>query len=116
MGNNKDDNYYLEKMKIFFERIINTIADVSYDDFVDDIDKQDITMFNLIQISENAKMISLEYKDNNADIPWVDIYGLRNRIGHDYGNVVLGVVYQTITNDIPNLYAKLYEETNDDKR
>lgn len=72
-------------MKNHFERILDTISNVTYDEYINDLDIQDITMFNLIQISENAKMISSEYKDNNLDIPWIDIYGLRNRIVHDYG-------------------------------
>ena len=107
MENNKDDKYYIDKMKTHFVRIIDTIAEVSYEDYLRDLDKQDITMFNLIQISQNAKMISSEYKDNNIDIPWTDIYGLRNRIVHDYGNVALDIVYQTLVNDIPSLYKKL---------
>ena len=109
MENNKNDSYYLDKMKIYFERLLDTIEEVSYDDYINDIDKQDITMFNLIQISENAKMISSEYKNQNKDIPWTDIYGLRNRIVHDYGNVVLDVVYQTLISDIPDLYKKMYK-------
>ena len=109
MKSNKDDKYYIGKMKNHFERILDTVNNVSYDDYLNDLDKQDITMFNLIQISENAKMISSEYKDKNLDIPWIDIYGLRNRIVHDYGNVVLDVVYETLIIDIPNLYRKLYK-------
>lgn len=109
MESNKDDKYYIGKMKNHFERILDTVNNVSYDDYLNDLDKQDITMFNLIQISEKAKMISSEYKNKNLDIPWTDIYGLRNRIVHDYGNVVLDVVYETLIIDIPNLYRKLYK-------
>lgn len=109
MENNKDDKYYIEKMKVHFERILETISEVSYENYINDLDKQDITMFNLIQISENAKNISSEYKDNNLEIPWNDIYGLRNRIVHDYGNVILDTVYKTLIEDIPDLYKKLYK-------
>ncbi len=62
MENSKDDKYYLEKMRLYLERILDTIDNVSYDEYINDLDKQDITMFNLIQISENAKVISTEYK------------------------------------------------------
>ena len=33
----------------------------------------------------------------------VTLYGLRNRIVHDYGNVDLNIVYETLKNDIPEL-------------
>ena len=41
----------------------------------------------MIQISENAKKLSDEYKLHRGNVPWKVIYGLRNRIVHDYGNV-----------------------------
>lgn len=34
---------------------------------------------------------------------WIAIYGLRNRIVHDYGNVDLNVVFETLKHDIPEL-------------
>lgn len=109
MDNIKNDKFYLDKTKKHFERIISVTNKISYDKYIKDVDLQDITMFNLIQISENINKISLEYKDKHKDIPWTDIYGLRNRIVHDYGNVVLDVIYQTISVDIPSLYKKLFK-------
>ena len=57
----------------------------------------------LIQISENAKKITDEYQRSHPDIPWSDINGLRNRIVHDYGNVDLNIVFETLKFDIPDL-------------
>ncbi|MFI3177040.1 MAG: DUF86 domain-containing protein [Eubacteriales bacterium] len=36
-------------------------------------------------------------------MPWNAMYGLRNRIVHDYGNVDLNVVFETLKYDIPEL-------------
>ena len=36
-------------------------------------------------------------------IPWQSIKGMRNRIVHEYGDVELNIVYQTITEDIPEI-------------
>ena len=60
-------------------------------------------MFNLVQISENAKKISDNYKLTRLNVPWKDLIWLRNRIVHDYGHVVLDVVCYTLKNDIPEL-------------
>ena len=57
----------------------------------------------MIQISENAKKLSDEYKRTHGNVPWSALSGLRNRIVHDYGNVDLNVVYDTLKNDIPEL-------------
>ncbi len=40
----------------------------------------DSMLFRMIQISENAKKLSDEYKLHRGNVPWNAIYGLRNRI------------------------------------
>lgn len=64
-------------------------------------------MFRLIQISEAVVKLSEEFKEANQSIPWFAIKGLRNRIVHDYGNVVLTIVYETIKVDIPEVSESL---------
>ena len=70
----------------------------------------DSMLFRMIQLSENAKKLSDEYKLAHSKVPWSAIYGLRNSIVHDYGNVDLEVVYETLKNDIPELQELLSEE------
>ena len=63
----------------------------------------DSMLFRMIQLSENAKKLSEKYRQEHNNVPWNSIYGLRNRIVHDYGNVDLEVVYETLKKDIPEL-------------
>lgn len=65
----------------------------------------DSMLFRMIQISENAQRLSNEYKTECANIPWHALYGLRNKIVHDYGNVILDIVYDTLKNDIPEMLS-----------
>ena len=58
----------------------------------------DSMLFRMIQISENSRKLTEEYKQKRRMM-----YGMRNRIVHDYGNVDLKVVYETLKNDIPDL-------------
>ena len=62
-------------------------------------------LFRMIQISENVKKLSTEYREN--ELPWNELIGLRNRIVHDYGNVDLNIVYETLKYDIPDLLERL---------
>ena len=68
---------------------------------------QDAMMFRLIQISENARKLTDSFKAGYPQIPWGDVYGLRNRIVHDYGNVDLHTVYEMLAYDIPELLQSL---------
>lgn len=45
----------------------------------------------------------------HGEVPWGAMCGFRNRIVHDYGNVDLNVVYETLKNDIPELLEILSE-------
>ena len=67
-------------------------------------------MFRLIQISENSKKLSDDFKKKHGTVPWMAVYGLRNRIVHDYGSVDLGIVFETLKTDIPVLYALIKME------
>ena len=67
----------------------------------------DSVMFRLIQISENSDKLTEEFKIYHSNIPWRAMKGMRNRIVHEYGNVDMSVVYDTIIKDIPELLAEL---------
>ncbi len=69
---------------------------------------QDAVVFNFLQIGEIAKnRISDKIKKQYPFIPWKKIYGFRNRLVHDYSNIVLDVVYDTIVEDLENFYKQL---------
>ena len=103
MDNIKNDHYYIQKLQQDLTFIATHMRNVNIEELGKNEILQDSMLFRMIQISENAKKLTEEYKMEHAGIPWKAIYGLRNRIVHDYGNVDLEVVYETLTNDIPEL-------------
>ena len=107
MDNVKDDTYYSDKIKNDLIFIINHMSGVDIGRFNEDEVLQDSMMFRLVQISENAKKLSDTYKSEYGSIPWTDIYGLRNRIVHEYGNVDLQIIYDTLVYDIPDVFGKM---------
>lgn len=107
MDNIKNDNYYSQKILNDITFIVKHMTDVDYEELSRNEILQDSMMFRLIQISENAKKLSDDYKSHHPSIPWIAIYGLRNRIVHDYGNVDISVIYDTLKNDIPELLELL---------
>lgn len=103
MDNVKNDQYYAGKLLGDLEFIVGHMDGVDAEELAKNELLQDSMMFRLIQISENAKKLSDEYKEDHKEIPWMAVYGLRNRIVHDYGSVDLGIVYDTLKDDIPEL-------------
>ena len=107
MDNIKNDHYYLEKIKKDIAFIVIHMKDVDLQGLNENEILLDSMLFRMIQISENAKKLSAEYKNEKPGLPWDEMSGLRNRIVHDYGNVNLRIVYETLTIDIPALSEAL---------
>lgn len=107
MNNEKNDKYYIEKILKDLRFIAGHIEGVSEEQLHSDEVLLDSMMFRLIQVYENSKKLTQEYKTEHGSVPWTDIAGFRNRIVHDYGNVDLTVVYQTVTQDVPWLIKEI---------
>lgn len=103
MDNVKNDNYYIQKIRKDLEFMVMHMKNIDIEELNVNEVLLDSMMFRMIQISENAKKLSDEYKRTHAGVPWSALSGLRNRIVHDYGNVDLNIVYETLKNDIPDL-------------
>ena len=56
---------------------------------------------------DNAKKLSDNYKITHGNISWSALSGLRNRIVHDYGNVDLNIIYETLKKDMGQVYVMI---------
>jgi uncharacterized protein with HEPN domain len=61
----------------------------------------------LLVIGEECKKIEKELKDENPEIPWHLIAGLRNRIAHDYRSIDPNISFDIIRNYLPDLKEEL---------
>lgn len=111
MDNIKNDSYYIQKIIKDLTFVTSQMKKVDIDELNANELLLDSMLFRMIQISENSRKLSNEYKTKHADIPWNAVYGFRNRIVHDYGNVDLNIVYETLKNDIPDLLDLLSGES-----
>ena len=60
--------------------------------------------FSLLQIGElSGKLTDCYIKLTSNEMNWRAMKGLRNLIVHDYGNINLEIIWDTITKDIPLL-------------
>ena len=109
MDNPKNDSYFAQKIRKDLSFVVEHTRAIHETDLETNEILLDSMLFRLIQISENAKKLSDTYKEEHASIPWLAIYGLRNRIVHDYGNVDLNIIYSTLKNDIPALLKSIKE-------
>ena len=80
------------------------LSDRSFDVFMADNMRQHSIAFCIMQIGELVGKLSTEMRSATVgEINWQAIKGMRNIVVHDYGNVDLSVVYDTLTKDLPEL-------------
>ena len=80
----------------------------SLDDFENNSMRVEACVFNMMQIGELAKTsLSEDIKSKIKNIPWNQLYGMRNRIVHGYSGVDMCIVWETISCDLPVLQREL---------
>ena len=96
------DLVYLCHIRDAIEKI-ERYASVGEDVFLKTGHWQDAVIRNLEIIGEATKRISTDVKNDNPEIPWREIAGLRDVLIHDYMGVDLHVVWNVVVQDVPKL-------------
>ena len=84
-------------------RIESKIEGLSFEMFSSDEDVKEIISFNVLQIGELAKQPSSEILKQYPGMPWKNIKGMRDQVGHKYGTIDLEKVWNTAIHDIKPL-------------
>ena len=109
MDNKKDDKYYFKKIVDDIKIIKEYLDNATYEQLLADELSLDAIMFRLVQIGENTKPISVDFKERHPEIEWSEIVGFRNKLVHEYGKTDYSFVYEVITKDLDEL-KELFEQ------
>lgn len=97
----------VSKMLSYIEKVQKYSDGMTYDKFVENELVAEACVFNLGQLGELANKADIDFRRQHPEIPWSQIYGLRNRIVHDYEGVNLRLVWEIISEDLPELRNNL---------
>lgn len=101
---------YLEHMIQAIGRIRRYSNDMDEHAFLASELVQDGVMRNIEILGEAARNIERHFPTfaaDHAEIPWEDIYWMRNRLSHGYFSVDLEIVWRTVRRDIPTLEQQI---------
>ena len=101
------DEQNLEKMIAVVQKILTYVGGYDYETFCDNEMLVEACDFNLAQLGELAHKMSDVFVESHADLPWNEMYGLRNRLIHDYQGVNLRLVWEIVSDDLSVLKVKL---------
>ncbi len=99
----------IEKILKYISKVLEYTEGVGYDDFINNSILVEACVFNLSQIGELANKIDKEFEESNPSIPWRVMYGLRNKIVHDYEGVNLVLIWDIVKEDLSQLNIQLEE-------
>lgn len=100
---NPDNSVYLNDILDACNRTSKFIKGISYDQFIADEKTISAVLRELIVIGEAARKTTEDFRKLHSEIPWEQIFGMRNKLVHDYMGVQLPIVWETITTDISSL-------------
>ncbi len=67
-----------------------------------------LAMTRLLEIiGEAATRVSPDARDQNPQIPWLSIAGMRNRLIHGYDAVDFDILWRVLEDDLPALIVEL---------
>jgi len=106
---NVKDRRILEGMLVFALRVSKRTNNLTYEEFISDVDIQDAILYALGQLGEKANLLSDDFKENHPSEEWYSLIGLRNRLFHSYEDINLERVYEMARNDIGEVIELIYE-------
>lgn len=93
----------VSKLLAYSEKLLRYCAGLDYEAFAADTKLVEACVFNLSQMGELCRSVDEAFALSHPQIPWSQMYGLRNRIVHDYEGVNLLLVWQILSDDVPAL-------------
>nr|WP_242042157.1 HepT-like ribonuclease domain-containing protein [Leptolyngbya sp. FACHB-541] len=75
-------------------------AELTFEEFQEDRKTVRAVLYNLAIIGEAVRSIPPEIEDLQPEIPWLDVRGIRNIVIHEYFQVNLSIIWQTIQADL----------------
>ena len=100
-SNERDVIFYLEDILLAMKRIQEYVKGLDFQGFKWDYKTVDAVIRNFEIIGEASKNVLSEIKDQYGNIPWDEMYRLRNRVSHEYFGIDYGIIWEICTRHLP---------------
>lgn len=109
MRGKKSEQIVLKKMIRYCDEIVKILEKHHFnrEEFENDMEFQFASGMCILQIGELVTKLDEDFTKRHSDIPWRQIKGLRNIYAHDYDIIDNDMIWEAITEEIPELRDKL---------
>jgi len=92
---------YLQDLLVAMTRIAEYLEGYDFDQFKKDYKTVDAVIRNFEIIGEASRKLPDHIKENNPDLPWDEMYLLRNRVSHEYFGIDYEIIWDVCINHLP---------------
>ena len=103
----KDDTVFLKHILESIEWIEKDVQGLSEDQFLKNVPMQDAVLRRLEVIGEAVRNLSDDLKEKHPGIAWNKAMATRNILIHNYFGVDLKIVWDTITQSLPEFKERV---------
>lgn len=86
----------VEDVLVSIAEIREFTNEITFEEFQDDRKTIRAVLYNIAIIGEAVHNIPYEVEELHPEIPWIDVRGMRNIVIHEYFQVDLSIIWQTI--------------------
>lgn len=98
---------YMEDILISMNRILEYVEGFSVFDFSKDYKTVDAVIRNFEIIGEATRNVPEEVKARHPEVPWDEMYLLRNKASHEYFGIDYEIIWDIVSNYIPENRAQI---------
>ena len=92
---------YLQDLLLAMSRIAEYLEGYTFDQFKKDYKTVDAVIRNFEIIGEASRNLPDHIKENNPDLPWDEMYLLRNKVSHEYFGIDYEIIWDVCINHLP---------------
>lgn len=107
MNSSKDNTIYLRHIVDSCNQIAEYIEGFDKETFLKDAKTQDAVMRQIEIIGEAIRNMEESFKAKHAEVDWINIAGMRNRLIHEYFQVNLNAVWSAAVDEVPSLKKQI---------
>lgn len=106
---------FLDDIQLATKRIAEYIEGYDFEHFKKDYKTVDAVIRNFEIIGEASKSLDVKIKDKYSDVPWEEMYYLRNKVSHEYFGVDYEIIWDVAINYLPENKIQIDEIIHNEK-
>jgi uncharacterized protein with HEPN domain len=99
---------YIRHMLDEIDYILNRISNMDYESFVHNETLKRAFVRSVEVIGEASKKLPEDIKAMQPEVEWRKVSGMRDRLIHDYFGIDYTIVWDVVSNKLPDLREKLH--------